>query len=231
MYNLSYFDNSGEGLKFASTKFSNTMKNIFVINGGQHFAHSGGKFNHTLTTLDESFFTSEKGFALQVTDINAPYDPEEEVKKFVWADVVVYHTPIWWFSMPYKLKEYIDTVFTAGHRKGIYRSDGRTNDNPAIHYGTGGMLHGRKYMLTTTWNAPETAFTLPGEFFRERSVDEGVMFGFHRMNAFTGMEPLEGMHFHDLEKNATPERLEAYQMRYLTHLAAVFSTEEILCEC
>jgi modulator of drug activity B len=28
------------------------------------------------------------------------------------------------------------------------------------------------------------------------------MFGFHRMNAFTGMTPLEGMHFHDVEKNA-----------------------------
>lgn len=203
------------------------MKKIFVINGGQHFAHSGGKFNHTLTGLDQSYFTAENGFELQVTDINEPYDADEEVKKFVWADAVVYHTPVWWFSMPYKLKEYIDTVFTAGHRKGIYRSDGRKTDNPAINYGTGGMLHGRKYMLTTTWNAPETAFTLPGEFFDEHSVDAGVMFGFHRMNAFTGMEQLEGMHFHDLEKNATPERIEDYKNQYLSHLAGVFNSLEI----
>ena len=203
------------------------MKKIFVINGGQYFAHSGGKFNHTLTGLDQSYFTQENGFELQVTDINQPYDPDEEVKKFVWADVVVYHTPVWWFSMPYKLKEYIDIVFTAGHRKGIYRSDGRKTDNPTINYGTGGMLHGRKYMLTTTWNAPDTAFTLPGEFFRGHSVDEGVMFGFHRMNAFTGMEPLPTMHFHDLEKNATPERIGDYKNQYLAHLAGVFNNLEI----
>lgn len=31
------------------------MKNIFVINGGQHFAHSGGKFNNTLTNWDSTF--------------------------------------------------------------------------------------------------------------------------------------------------------------------------------
>jgi modulator of drug activity B len=163
-----------------------------------------------------------------MTDINEPYDLDEEVRKFVWSDVVIYHTPVWWFSMPHKLKEYIDLVFTAGHRKGIYRSDGRKNENPDLNYGTGGMLHGRQYMLTTTWNAPETAFTLPGEFFREHSVDEGVMFGFHRMNAFTGMEPLNSIHFHDLEKNVTPEKISAYQQRYLAHLKAVFAEQEVL---
>jgi modulator of drug activity B len=68
---------------------------------------------------------------------------------------------------------------------------------------------------------------LPGEFFREHSVDQGVMFGFHRMNAFTGMEPLESMHFHDLEKNATPERIDAYRNGYLSHLESVFSNREI----
>ncbi|MNL86168.1 hypothetical protein D3C87_2147700 [compost metagenome] len=53
------------------------------------------------------------------------------------------------------------------------------------------------------------------------------MFGFHRMNAFTGMEPIEGMHFHDLEKNATPERIQGYKDQYLTHLAGVFNNLEI----
>ncbi|WP_114789408.1 NAD(P)H-dependent oxidoreductase [Niabella yanshanensis] len=195
------------------------MTKIFIINGGQHFAHSGGKFNQTLVQWDKSFFTSLDGFEVQITDINEPYDLEEEVSKFVWADVVIYHTPVWWFGLPHKFKEYLDTVFTAGHRKGIYYSDGRKRENPEINYGTGGSLHGRHYMLTTTWNAPETAFTLPGEFFDQNSVDEGVMFGFHRMNAFTGMKQLEGFHFHDLEKNARPDRIQDYFERYTSHLA------------
>lgn len=195
------------------------MTKIFIINGGQHFAHSGGKFNQTLVQWDQSFFTPDSGFEIQTTDINEPYDLDDEVSKFVWADIVIYHTPVWWFGLPHKFKEYLDTVFTAGHRKGIYYSDGRKRENPEINYGTGGSLHGRHYMLTTTWNAPETAFTLPGEFFHQKSVDEGVMFGFHRMNAFTGMKQLEGFHFHDLEKNATPERIQDYFERYTHHLS------------
>jgi NADPH dehydrogenase (quinone) len=47
------------------------------------------------------------------------------------------------------------------------------------------------------------------------------------MNAFLGMEPLESMHFHDLEKNATPERIEAYKNKYLAHLDEAFTNLEV----
>ncbi|MES2455470.1 MAG: NAD(P)H-dependent oxidoreductase [Bacteroidota bacterium] len=202
------------------------MKNqkIFVINGGQIFGHSGGRFNKTIFDETIRFFNETPGFELKSTDINQPYDPEKEVEKYVWADVVIYHTPIWWFQVPNGLKKYIDEVFTAGHQKGIYHSDGRSSSNPAINYGTGGMLQGRKYMLTSSWNAPATAFTLPGEFFNEHSVDEGVLFGFHRMNAFTGMQPLESLHFHDVEKNADILR---DLLRYNGHLSKLFVEESL----
>jgi modulator of drug activity B len=176
---------------------------IFVINGGQVFAHSGGRFNKTIFELTKQFFAEHPGFEVRSTDINEDYDPGHEVENYVWADVIIYHTPIWWFQLPYGFKKFIDVVFTEGHQKGIYHSDGRSSSNPAINYGTGGMLHGKKYMVTTSWNAPATAFTLPGEFFNEHSVDQGPLFGFHRMNAFTGMEQLESLHFHDVEKMRT----------------------------
>jgi modulator of drug activity B len=182
------------------------MKKIFVINGGQKFGHSGGRFNKTIFDTTIEFFENQPGFEIRHTDVNEQYDPAEEVAKYVWADVVIYHTPIWWFQVPHGLKKYIDVVFTAGHAKGIYHSDGRTSANPAINYGTDGMLHGRQYMITTSWNAPKEAFTLPGEFFMQTSVDNGPLFGFHRMNAFTGMTPLESLHFHDVEKNADIQR-------------------------
>ncbi len=69
---------------------------------------------------------------------------------------------------------------------------------------------------------PETAFTLPGEFFNERSVDEGVLFGFHRMNAFTAMTPLESIHFHGVEKNAD---IATDLKRYQDHLTKIFITK------
>ena len=198
------------------------MTKIFIINGGQHFAHSGGKFNRTLLEIDKNFFTQQKGFELKITDINEDYEPSEEVKKYVWADFTIYHFPVWWFSMPYKLKEYVDKVFTAGHRKGMFYSDGRKSETPDINYGKGGSLQGRKYMVTTTWNAPATAFTLPTEFFNQTSVDDGVLFGFHRMNAFLALERTDGIHFHDLEKNVTQERVERYKKKYVEHLDNTF---------
>jgi modulator of drug activity B len=194
------------------------MKKIFIINGGQKFGHSGGRFNQTIAKETLEFFQHKEGFEVKSTDINDEYTPAEEVDKFVWADVIIYHTPIWWFQLPYGFKEYIDVVFTEGHANGIYKSDGRSSINPAINYGTGGMLHGRKYMITSSWNAPKEAFTLPGEFFGETSVDDGVLFGFHRMNAFTGMKPLESLHFHDVMKGANVDiDLETYR-NHLTQL-------------
>lgn len=44
------------------------------------------------------------------------------------------------------------------------------------------MLHEKNSMITSSWNAPKEAFTLPGEFFNQQSVDDVVLFGFHRMN-------------------------------------------------
>lgn len=198
------------------------MKKILIINAGQEFAHSSGRFNQTVTAETQSFFQQLDGVDVQLTNIADGYDPAEEVAKFVWADLVIYHTPIWWFQLPFGFKKYIDEVFTAGHQKGIYHSDGRRSANPLINYGTGGLLQGTKYMLTTSWNAPHTAFTLPGEFFNGRSVDDGPLFGFHRMNAFAAMQPLESFHFHDVEKNADIER----DMKlYNEHLRTVFSAE------
>ena len=178
------------------------MKHIFIINGSHPFAHSGGRFNETLFNKTISYFDSREGFEVKFTQVGENYNIKEEVEKFKWADIVIYHTPIWWFQIPFGFKKYIDEVFTEGHQNGIYASDGRSRKNPNINYGTGGLMHGKKYILTTSWNAPKTAFTLENEFFNQKSVDEGAMFGFHRMNAFTGMELLATHHFHDMEKNA-----------------------------
>ncbi len=200
---------------------------VFIINAGQVFAHSGGRFSNLLTSWTAAFL-AQNGFEYRVVNINDDFDAMAEVEHFKWADLVIYHTPIWWFQVPNRLKKYIDEVFTAGHQNGMYASDGRSRKNPAINYGTGGLMQGTKYMVTTTWNAPETAFTLPGEFFDQRSVDDGVLFGFHKMNQFVGMDRTTGFHFHDLEKNATPERINNYHQDYIRHLEQVLKHQKQL---
>ena len=105
------------------------MQKILIINAGQHFGHSGGRFNNTVAAETEAFFSARQDVEIRKTVIADGYNPAEEVEKFVWADAVIYHTPIWWFQLPHGFKQYIDEVFTAGHRKGIYRSDGRSLEN------------------------------------------------------------------------------------------------------
>lgn len=198
------------------------MKKILIINGGQKFGHSGGKYNQTITENTIEALQKFENVEVKVTHIKDGYDPDAEVEKFVWADYIIYHTPIWWFQLLFNFKKYLDEVLTARHAKGLYISDGRRTANPDINYGTGGSLGGRKYMITTTWNAPKTAFTLPGEFFNETSVDDGPLFGFHKMNSFLSLEKLESYHFHDVEKNANIDRdMKSYQ----EHLQRIFEKE------
>ena len=199
------------------------MKNILIINGGMKFAHSGGEFNYSLVEWT-SEVAKELGLDVQVTNVQEEFVATSEVEKFKWADVIIYHTPIWWFYLPNRFKFYLDEVLTAGYNNGMYKNDGRSHVNPAINYGTGGLMHGKFYMATSTWNAPAEAFTLEGEFFKQTSVDNGVLFGFHRMNDFLGLTKLEGYHFHDLEKNGSEERVTKYKTNYQNHLKAQLET-------
>ncbi|OEK08995.1 NADPH quinone reductase MdaB [Flavivirga aquatica] len=189
------------------------MKNILIINGWHAFAIAKGEFNKSLYNISKSFFDKSSNYKVKETEINKEYNIEEEVSKFVWADVIIYHTPIWWFSVPYKFKKYLDEVLTAGYGNGLWVSDGRSHENPEINYGTGGLLKGKHYILTTSWNAPKGAFIIPNEFFNEQGADEGVLSGFHGMNRYLGLNLMESLQFHDVEKNANiDEELKRYKL-------------------
>lgn len=176
------------------------MKKVLVINGGQKFLHSEGSLNKSLANLSFDYFKNREGFEVKATFVDNGYDIEEELRKFEWADVVVYHTPIWWFSIPFGFKKYLDEVLTNGHNR-LYASDGRSSKSPKLNYGRGGLLSPKQYILTTSWNAPKEAFEQEGELFEGTSIDNGPMYGFHKMNSFIGLEKLTTFHFYDVMKD------------------------------
>lgn len=196
------------------------MKKVFVINGGQVFGESNGKLNDTISEWTANYFSSNK-IEVRITNVNEEYDPVIEADNFLWADLIVWHTPIWWFQVPFKLKQYIDEVLQLGGYQKLYKNDGRTRTNPEINYGTGGLLQGKNYMVTTTWNAPKGAFTIEGEIMNQQSVDDGVLFGFHVAMKFIGLTKVEGFHFYDVMKGLTPERFTNYEENYKQHLAKI----------
>ncbi len=189
------------------------MENILIINGWHSFSVAKGEFNKSLLTISESFFMDKNNYEVKVTKINEDYEVEKEVLKFIWADIIIYHTPIWWFSVPFRFKKYLDEVLTAGYRNGLWNSDGRSLENPKINYGTDGLLKGKSYIMTTSWNAPKEAFTLPNELFNQMNVDNSVLSGFHAMNRYLGLSLIESLQFHDVEKNANiGEELSRYKL-------------------
>lgn len=139
------------------------MKKILLLNGGKQFAHSEGRLNATLHEAAIAHL-DRAGFDVRQTFIDGGYDVQEEVEKFLWADVVIYQMPGWWMGAPWTVKKYIDDVFTAGHGS-LYANDGRTRSDHSQKYGSGGLVHGKQYMLSLTWNAPQQAFDDPSDFF------------------------------------------------------------------
>lgn len=192
------------------------MKKILLLNGGKAFAHSHGQYNTTLHDAAVAFLDCA-GFDIKTTFIDGGYDVEEEVQKFLWADVVIYQMPGWWMGAPWTVKKYLDEVFTAGHGS-LYANDGRTRSDASQKYGSGGLIQGKQYMLSLTWNAPVQAFEDPTDFFEGKGVD-AVYFPFHKANEFLGMTGLPTFICNDVMKVPSIEQDVA---RYEQHLAQVF---------
>ncbi len=138
------------------------MSNILIINGAKEFAHSKGQLNDTLTEVADGFLR-DAGHDVKVVRADSDYDVKAEVQNFLWADVVIWQMPGWWMGAPWTVKKYMDDVFTEGHGS-LYASDGRTRSDASKKYGSGGLIQGKKYMLSLT---SERA---AGSLHRERSV-------------------------------------------------------------
>lgn len=190
--------------------------NILLLDGGKTFGHSDGRLNHTLHEIAKEEL-EKLGHSVKETVIDEGYEVEQEVEKFLWMDTVIWQMPAWWMEEPWTVKKYIDDVFTGGHGK-LYESDGRHRVNPTKNYGKGGLIQGKNYMLSLTWNAPIEAFTDENEFFEGKGVD-AVYFQFHKANQFLGMSPRETFICNDVIKKPEVER---FISEYKAHLNKVF---------
>jgi NADPH dehydrogenase (quinone) len=194
------------------------MQRILIINAGKSFGHSKGLLNKTLSDVAEKTLL-DNGHQVQVSHIDQGYDIEAEVAKYLWADTIIYQMPAWWMGPPWILKKYIDEVFTAGHGR-LYASDGRSRNDPSKKYGSGGLIQGKTYMLSVTWNAPVSAFDDPTDFFDGIGVD-GVYLPVHKANEFLGLRALPTFMCNDVIKQPDIENdIARYREHLLTHIPA-----------
>ena len=74
-------------------------------------------------------------------------DVAAEQQKLLWADVVIFQFPLWWFSMPAILKGWVERVYAYGFGYGVgEHSDRHWGDR----YGEGTLAGKRAMLLVTT---------------------------------------------------------------------------------
>lgn len=196
------------------------MKKVLLINGHQRYeGFAEGKLNHTLADKATEML-NKLGYDVRSTVIEQGYDIEEELEKHQWADVVFVQTPAYWMSVPYLFKKYIDEVYTTGLVQGVVANDdGRTRADGSKKYGSGGLFTDKKYMFSTTWNAPLESFEDPQQFFKGQDVD-AVFLWMHKNFEFFGMQPLPTFSCYDVLKN--PDIQNDLQ-RFEQHINQVFN--------
>lgn len=183
------------------------MKTVLLILGKETNDFAKGAYNQGL--FDAAIETLAGRYEILTTIVEDGYDVAEEIAKFKKADAVVYQYPVYWFMMPSALKRYMDEVYAYGEFFAF-------TDGP---YGSGGLMKGKKFMLSTTWNAPADVFNDPAEFFEGRSVED-VLLPMRKDQAYCGLEELPHFSCHDIIKNPN---FEPDRERYIQHLNRVFT--------
>lgn len=97
--------------------------------------------------------------------------------------------------------------------------DGRTRADTSRKYGSGGLFTNKKYMFSTTQNAPLEDFEDPQQFFKGQDVD-AVLLWLHKNFEFFGMQPLPTFSCYDVLKK--PD-IEKDLQRFEQHIHQVFN--------
>ena len=179
------------------------MKKALVINAYETYKGIGeGRLNKSLCEIAEKELV-KKSYEVQTTTVEDGYTIEEELKKNMEADLIFVQFPVYWFSVPAVFKKYIDEVYGYAYANGfLCQGDGRTRSDLNKKYGSGGLQTNTKYMISTTWNAPEEAFEEEGQFFDAKDVDQ-ILIGMHKTYQFLGMKPLRSFTMYNIFKENT----------------------------
>lgn len=183
------------------------MKTILMILGTESSELAKGQYNKGLFEAGAGLLVNN--YEVLTTDIEKGYNPQEEIEKFRKADAVIFQYPVYWFMMPSSVKKYMDDVYLLGEFFGFGENG----------YGSGGLMKGKEFMLSTTWNAPARVFNDADGFFEGLSADD-VLLPMRKSNAFCGLAELPHFSCHDVIHNP---QFEEDKKRYIDHLNKVFA--------
>ena len=170
------------------------MPNVLILNLHQKYeGFANGELTARIVEEARRFF-EEKEFQISETVIESGYDVETELEKFAWADIFFVQSPVYWMGLPWLGKKYLDEILSGGNGTVTFENDGRASGGK---YGSGGLMKGKTYMLSFTYNCPKSEFNNPEGFFEGLSVD-GANIALHKAFQFCGATPMESFSVHDV---------------------------------
>lgn len=144
-------------------------------------------------------------FNLQAEQIHAARDrsfaPDilQEHQKILWADMLIFQFPLWWYSVPAVMKGWFDRVLTFG-----------------FAYGQGRSLVGRTAILVLTTGGAPRPFTPEKRLVINTMLDHIQ----HGILHFCGLDILPPFAIYGAA-NATPEQREQFLLQYTQLLRAL----------
>ncbi|MDE1463908.1 NAD(P)H-dependent oxidoreductase [Spartinivicinus poritis] len=152
------------------------MQKVLIINGAEERAIAPGRFNESMLAVAQALLLPKA--EVKITRVKDHYQVAEEQNKILWADTIIFQFPVYWFSVPSSLKKYFDEVYAHGLFFGN-----------AKRYGEGGFLTDKRYLLSTTWNAPAEAFSYINGLFEHTTPDD-LLASVHFTQQYVGMKKL-----------------------------------------
>lgn len=179
-------------------------KKVLLINAHLTYPNwTEGKLNNSFIEIASEFFKANN-FEVLETKIEEGYNAEAEVEKHLEADIIILQTPVNWFGAPWIYKKYADEVFNSGlHSQKFLSGDGRTREDLAKQYGTGGKMQGKKFMISATWNAPAEAFGNPDQLFMQGKTTSDLFLNISSNYRFCGFDVLPDYNCFDIYKSGS----------------------------
>ncbi|KNB54032.1 NAD(P)H-dependent oxidoreductase [Streptomyces caatingaensis] len=152
----------------------------------------------------------DSGRAFDAGDLTADVRAEQE--KLLWADVIVFQFPLWWYTMPAILKGWVDRVFTYHFAYGV----GEHNDTAYGERFGEGTLAGRKALLSVTVGGPESHYAARGI---NGPIDDLLFPIHHGILYYPGIEVLPPFVLYGADRMTGadyPDIAKAWEQRLLT---------------
>ncbi|MCU0667450.1 MAG: NAD(P)H-dependent oxidoreductase [Patescibacteria group bacterium] len=143
---------------------------------GSGFSPKAEKYDFTTTSGQHFNYMLEQKHA-QLAGMGFAPDIIAELEKLAQAEIVVFHTPLWWFSVPAVLKGWFDRVLAMG----VAWDGGKIYEN--------GLLRGKKAMLCVVAGGPEEYYKPNG---KHKATIEQILHPIqHGTLAFCGFDVIE----------------------------------------